>query len=199
MVIALFRHGMTEANRRKVYLGWEDSPLCPESMHFSTNKRYECYFSSDLKRCQHTAEILFPDHPLILLNNLREMNFGKWEGKTYANLKEDKHYQSWLSDPMGFAPPDGESLLGFTNRIGAGWKQIVNEIMNQNRHRVAVITHSGVIRMLLTQYARDKKSFWDWGVEHDKGYELIFEKEALRRGQRCTLLQEVPLTVKEPG
>lgn len=199
VVIALFRHRLTEENKRKAYLGWNDSHVCVESNMSSTDRRYELYFSSDLQRCITTANQLFPDKELILLEYLREMNFGRWEGKTYEDLKEDELYQRWLSDPLHFAPPHGESFQQFTNRVQTGWKIIVDEIRQQNIRSAAVITHGGVIRHLLTEFAPLKKEFWDWQVRHDQGFELIFEKNALWRGERCTLLQEVPLTANEHG
>jgi alpha-ribazole phosphatase len=56
-----------------------------------------------------------------------------------------------------------------------------------------------VIRLLLSKFAPGEKEFWSWNVSHDSGIELIFEREALRRDERCTLLQVVPLTGKENG
>lgn len=199
VVIALFRHGLTEENNRKAYLGWNDSPLTSEANALYTTKRYDGYFSSDLPRCLATAEILFSNmkvHPLV---NLREMNFGIWEGKTYENLKDDSQYQRWLSNPSRYCPPKGESFYDFTSRVQSGWEQVIHHILSQNLHSSAVVTHGGVIRHFLTTYAPEKKDFWDWQVSHHLGFELIFERDALRSGDRCTLLQEVPLTAKEDG
>lgn len=199
VVIALYRHGLTEENKRKAYLGWNDSPLCCESLKITISRRYEHYFSSDLQRCISTAKILFPNTKLFLLDHLREIDFGKWEGKTYNDLKEDRLYQQWLSDPIKNCPPSGESFQQFTNRVQAGWKKIINEVLSQNIRRCAVVTHGGVIRYLLSEFAPERKEFWSWQAPHEQGFELIFERESLRRGKRCTLLLEVPLTVKEHG
>jgi alpha-ribazole phosphatase len=199
VVIALFRHGITKENKRYAYLGWNDSPLCPESLDVKTTRRYERYFSSDLRRCILTAEKLFSNPNLLLLEEIREMNFGKWEGKTYEDLRENGHYQRWLSDPINNDPPGGESFQQFTKRVQVGWKRVTEEILSQNIHQCAVITHGGVIRYLLSKYAPKQKEFWSWQVRHGQGFELIFDKEAIRRGKRCTLLLEVPLTEKEHG
>jgi alpha-ribazole phosphatase len=199
VVIALFRHGLTEENKRKAYLGWKDSPLCTGSKYLSTNSRYDLYFSSDLPRCLETAKILFPTNSLKLLSELREMDFGQWEGKTYEDLKELLLYQRWLSDPLSYNPPGGESFEEFTHRVQNGWEMITGEILSKNIERCAIITHGGVIRYLLSKFAPIKNDFWSWHAPHNQGYELIFEREALRRGETCTLLQEVPLTAKEPG
>jgi alpha-ribazole phosphatase len=194
VVIALFRHAVTEENKRKAYLGWDDSPLCPESKAITLRKSYQRYFSSDLQRCVGTAEILFPNSNLFLLDDLREMNFGQWEGKTYADLKENDLYRQWLADPVSHCPPKGESFQEFATRVHFGWAKITEEVLTSRLKSCAVITHGGVIRYLLSRFAPDPNEFWTWLANHDKGYELIFDRESLRRGKRCTLLLEVPLT-----
>jgi alpha-ribazole phosphatase len=199
VVIALFRHGLTEENQRMAYLGWNDSPLCAEARMISTTSQYDIYFSSDLQRCVNTAILLFPNENVFLLNHLREMNFGKWEGKTYEELKNEKLYQLWLSDSFHYCPPEGESFQQFIERVQAGWQKIIEEIQTKQLHRCAVITHGGVIKYLLSKFAPEQKEFWSWQTPHGQGIELIFERESLRRGERCTLLQVVPLTEKEHG
>jgi alpha-ribazole phosphatase len=199
VVIALFRHGITEENRRKAYLGWNDSPLCPESKPISVTNSYQRYFSSDLQRCTDTAEILFPSSSPYLLKELREMNFGQWEGNTYEDLKENRLYRQWLADPVTHCPPDGESFDKFTKRVDAGWARMIEEVLSSRLQSCAMITHGGVIRYLLSRFAPHQKEFWEWQANHDQGFELIFERESLRRGTRCTLLLEVPLTANGLG
>jgi alpha-ribazole phosphatase len=199
VVIALFRHGLTEENIRKAYLGWNDSPLCFEARQITTNREYDRYFSSDLQRCISTAKILFPGACPSILKEFREMNFGMWEGKTYDDLKNNPLYQRWLSDPLRNCPPEGEFFGQFTNRVKKGWDKIIHLILSQNLTSCAIITHGGVIRYLLSELAPEEKEFWIWEVPHTSGFELIFTRETLRRGGRCTLLQEVPLTVKGRG
>ncbi|WP_040209551.1 histidine phosphatase family protein [Neobacillus jeddahensis] len=199
VVIALFRHRITEENKRKAYLGWNDSPICPESKEIVITKRYEYYFSSDLQRCIDTANQLFSNQSLHLLKEFREMNFGKWEGKTYDELKGDPHYRNWLLDPVNHCPPDGESFTQFTERVQAGWDTIADDGLTIGMNSCAVITHGGVIRFLLSRFAPEHKDFWSWQIDHDHGFELVFDREALRRGERCTLLLEVPLMANEHG
>ena len=199
VVIALFRHGLTEENKRRAYLGWNDSPLCPESMWLRTSNKYEHYFSSDLQRCKSTAMILFPNKGLTTLQELREMNFGEWEGKTYDDLKEDRLYQKWLSDPLLSCPPGGETIQQFTKRVDTGWELISQQMIAGNLKSCAIVTHGGVIRYLLSKYAPEQRDFWSWQTPHDHGYELTFDREALRRGERCISLLEVPLMANENG
>ena len=60
---------------------------------------------------------------------------------------------------------------------------------------MAIVTHEGVIRYLLSKLGPEKRYFWDWKVPHGNGFELLWSsKEAFRRGERCNLLQAAPLT-----
>ncbi|MDZ5474214.1 histidine phosphatase family protein [Bacillus sp. 31A1R] len=198
VVITLFRHGLTEANRRKEYLGWTDSPLCfshsPSNMDY-----YELYFSSDLNRCIATLKKYAPDVKPHLLTEFREMNFGVFEGKTYEQLKDCEDYQKWIAWPFKHTPPNGEAFEDFSIRIEDGWQKVINTIEKKQARKTLIMTHGGVIRYLLTTYAPNKREFWDWSVSHEMGYELIFDRDGLRRGERCTLLREVPLTANEHG
>ncbi|WP_313804367.1 histidine phosphatase family protein [Cytobacillus sp.] len=201
VAIALFRHGLTEANKRQVYLGWTDSPLCTieNEKLVSCKGNYERIFSSDLGRCLHSGKLLFPANDPVQLFELREMHFGEWEGKTYADLKDDSFYQKWLDAPFTVKPPKGESFAEFSRRVESGWEKIIERIMEEDIHRSAVMTHGGVIRYFLTKHAPYVKDFWEWDISHGKGYELIWTRDGLRRGERCILLQEVPLMASQNG
>ncbi|MBY0121187.1 histidine phosphatase family protein [Bacillus sp. S/N-304-OC-R1] len=197
VVIALFRHGLTEANRRREYLGWTDSPLCEDIERVS--EEYEVLFSSDLGRCLETAGRMFPDQQLQPLFEFREMNFGEWEGKTYKELQHEPEYRSWISSPLSANPLGGESFKEYSERVDKGWDIVKEKMMNTSLSRAAIITHGGVIRTLLMKWASVEKDFWEWKVPHGQGYELVWNRQDLRRGARCTLLREVPLTANQNG
>src|SRR4051794_4873791 len=70
VVVALFRHGLTEENKRKAYIGWTDSPILEDERvelvkHAMQPSPYEAIVTSDLKRCWQTAQVLFPDQDLL--------------------------------------------------------------------------------------------------------------------------------------
>ncbi|WP_174734607.1 histidine phosphatase family protein [Mesobacillus harenae] len=201
VAITLFRHGLTEANKRHAYLGWTDSPLClsETETRLQSHEEYDLVFSSDLGRCLETANILFPSNRAVPIRQLREMNFGQWEGKTFANLKNEAVYQNWLKDPFLVKPPQGESFSEFSKRVNTGWELAITRVLEGGVKKAAIITHGGVIRYLLSQFARYPKEFWEWQVPHHHGYELVWHRESLRRRERCILLQEVPLMAKPNG
>lgn len=199
VVVALYRHGLTEANKNRAYLGWSDSPLCAVESIKPVCAPIDLLFSSDLGRCMTTNERLFPKVKPILLKELREMNFGAWEGKTYHQLKEDNRYQNWLNEWQTAKPPEGESFPEFVDRVDRAWNQIQEHTLANSHRRVAIVTHGGVIRHLLDTFVRSEKSFWDWEVRYAEGIELVFSLEGFRRKDSCILLQVAHLTEKRSG
>lgn len=205
VVVALFRHGLTELNKQKSYMGWTDAPICEEARIDLTNisfdsSPYEMLITSDLKRCLQTANLLFPAHEPISMREFREMNFGPWEGKTYADLAGDPQFENWTGDYTNIKVPGVESFSDFSNRIEAGWKKVSEIVSSKEVGKIALVTHGGVIRYLLSTYGSIEKEFWEWKVSHGNGFELVWtDKAAFRRGDRCTLLREVLLTENQNG
>lgn len=200
LAITLFRHGMTEANNRREYLGWTDSPLLQEEQEKWVEPDYDVVYCSDLPRCEKTAALLFPESTPIRMVDLREMNFGDWEGKTYQELVDEPSYQDFLAHPFEASPPNGESFSAFSTRVQRGWNHIVEDISERGIRRAAVMTHGGVIRYLLSKLAVEKKEFWEWNVPHSQGYQFTWDSnQSVRRGERCTSLQVVATTAKQNG
>lgn len=201
MVITLFRHGMTEENKRHAYLGWNDSPLCHEEK--TKLKQYDLkgnvIFSSDLGRCMETTKLLFPQKRPELISEFREMNFGKWEGKTYIELVNNPLYAKWLADFSSVHPPEGEAFQDFCQRVDRGWMRVKDRLMVLQENHAIIVTHGGVINYLLMKYGPVPMDFWQWKVPHGGGYQLVWQKEDWRSGERCTLLREVPLMENQDG
>nr|WP_295972844.1 histidine phosphatase family protein [uncultured Bacillus sp.] len=205
VVVALFRHGVTEENKRHAYIGWTDAPLCEDAIkglakhRFETNG-YQWLLASDLQRCVQTAEILFPGRNIHQMPEFREMNFGSWEGKVYEELSGDPAYKEWLESWLETEIPGGESAVRFNARVQSGWEKVNGFIVQSRVATTAIVTHGGVIRYLLSQYGDKERHFWDWKIPHGSGFELIWNDwEAFRRGERCILLREVPLTESPLG
>ncbi|MFP7446808.1 histidine phosphatase family protein [Bacillus infantis] len=203
VAVTLFRHVLTEQNRHKAYLGWSDSALCHEE-----KRRFEGWarslpefpfiFSSDLGRCLETAGLL-PGGDALKLKELREINFGKWEGGVYGELKNDPAYQAWLNDPFTAPIPEGEDYGQFSERVRHGWEKVRTILIRHEGTKAAVVTHGGVIRQLLTMLAPEERPFWEWTAPHAGAITLIWEDNGFRRGERCTLLLEEASTGKLPG
>lgn len=108
--------------------------------------------SSPLHRCADFAAELAAHHQLALEfePDLRELDFGDWEGRSPADLMVD-HSEAlgrFWSDPYGFTPPGGEPVAMFEARILKGIKRLIDRCPGE---RVLLVSHGGVMRLLLAQ------------------------------------------------
>ncbi|MEW9674773.1 histidine phosphatase family protein [Lentibacillus sp. L22] len=202
VAISLLRHGMTEENQRGAYIGWTDVSLSTEGKGILKRnkpcmKTVDQLFSSDLRRCLETAAILFPNLPIQKRTAFREMNFGLWEGRTYEELKQLTSYRQWLDDPFHCHPDGGETFTVFEKRVVAGFALVKDKMMDTNAKESVIVTHGGVIRLLLSTICN--RSFFNWKIPYGGGYRLIWTKDDFRRGDKCMSLQEVPITENQRG
>lgn len=108
--------------------------------------------SSPLRRCARFAEELAAAHglPLHLEPGLQELHFGDWEGRSAAVLmhSDAEALGQFWADPYAFTPPNGEPLLQFEARILAAIRRLQQ---NHAGERLLLITHGGVMRLLLAR------------------------------------------------
>ncbi len=111
-------------------------PLLPEGARV---------LSSPLQRCRQLAEALHPSP--VLDPRLQEINFGRWEGKTWDDIyREDRNsLDAWAKDVLHFTPPGGESAAQMQARALA----CVGELAHED---TVIVTHGGVIRALLVYW-----------------------------------------------
>jgi alpha-ribazole phosphatase len=102
---------------------------------------------SPLLRCRQTLEALELPVPCQFNELLREIDFGRWEGKTFAEIVDsDKELvDSWTTAPESFSFPEGESVESFKNRVAA----CKLHLENLTDDHILVIAHGGIIRHLL--------------------------------------------------
>ena len=181
MKIYLLRHGETEGNRRLLYYGSTNLPLLPESIEKlqQNAKNYphaEKYYTSGMLRTEQTLQLLFGDVPHAVFPSLREIALGRFECRTYDELKDDADYQRWLSDADGaFVIPGGESNTGFARRVEQG----VQSLLRKYDGELVVVCHGGTIRRAMSALFPDSgRSFWDWKAEPCGGYLVDFRNSA---------------------
>ncbi len=126
--------------------GKKDSEKLVEVLSFYN---WSKIFSSPLKRTVYPASILSKklEIPLIQLDEIKEINFGKWAGKPIKELSKDPLFWKRYSDPENIAPPGGETLKNLRNRI----KIFLKRIKTQEKGNILVFTHSGVIRAIFCE------------------------------------------------
>ncbi len=173
MQIGLLRHGETTGGTG--FRGSTDDPLTPAgwAQMKSTIEQgcaWEQLISSPLLRCAAFANDLSRRHslPLHYDNRLQEIHFGRWEGCSAAELmeKDSAALQRFWHDPGRYPPPDGESLHHFQTRVLAAWHDTV---ANATMRSLLIVTHGGVIRVLLGHIQRQPMTDWhQFDVPHGK-------------------------------
>lgn len=118
------RHGKTEFNQHQIFQGGlADSPLLPEGQQtaalagsFLQHISFDRAFVSPQKRAQDTAKLLLQAHgsvtPLETINDLREMEFGEWDGQPESDYYDYPEFQNLVHAPHLYNPTafGGESF-----------------------------------------------------------------------------------------
>jgi len=122
-VIALVRHGQTEANRTGLLLGRSDVPLNDAGRAQATaiaatfDAAPAAIVSSPLRRALDTAAAIAEPWGIDVRvdDRLVEIDYGEWDERALGDVPADAWAQ-WRADPM-FAPPGGESLASVHDRV----------------------------------------------------------------------------------
>ncbi|WP_394256251.1 alpha-ribazole phosphatase family protein [Vibrio harveyi] len=126
-----------EAEQYKIAQTWQQ-----------TGRVVEGIISSPLSRCHDLAEILAEQQllPLSVEPQLQELDFGDFDGIPFDMLSEHwNKLDAFWTAPALHTLPNAESLDDFSHRVTCAWSQIINDI-NDN---LLIVTHGGVIRMIL--------------------------------------------------
>ena len=171
MRIRLIRHGMTAGNAERRYVGVTDEPLSQEGREAAERHGKDLLldrvYVSPLRRARETAAILFPNAEQIVVNDLREMDFGVFEGRSGDEMKNDPLYRAWVEDRCTGVCPGGESQEIFHARVGTAFTETVLSLTSD----ATFLVHGGVIMSVLWQFAEPKKDFYDWVAPNLSGYE----------------------------
>lgn len=186
--LVLIRHGETASNKEHRYLGKTDEDLSPCGAEKIKNavqeKLYpeiDILFTSPMKRCQQTAQLIYPDMTAHIIPEFAEMDFGEFEGKNYQDLKDDARYQAWI-DSNGTLPfPGGESRETYIGRCKLGFEKMFNELQSTtlqkdkykdslavNQYTIGLVVHGGTIMSLMHAYAGGE--YFDYQVKNGRGY-----------------------------
>ena len=107
--------------------------------------------SSDLRRARETAAALALSRGLTVqeFSALREMSFGQWEGRSWHEIEalDPEYAAAWVTGYPDLPAPHGEHYRSFAARVLTAIQTIVND----QRGLTAVITHAGVMRVVLTR------------------------------------------------
>ncbi len=108
-------------------------------------------YSSPLERCTETAEAIAKRHKLSVqtLDDLSEVDYGDWSGKTFKALYGSKGWQKLKARPADFRFPNGETIREAQTRgIGA-----IEKIRAKHKDAAVVVcSHADMIRLAVAGY-----------------------------------------------
>ena len=187
----LIRHGMTEGNREKRYIGKTDEGVCDEGRRMLERRKAageypeaDLVFVSPMRRCLETAEVLYPGQEPVGVEEFRECDFGLFEGKNYRELTGNVHYQAWI-DSGGTLPfPEGESRGAFQDRCCAGfvrmagicaeWERAEEKKGTERRElRATCVVHGGTIMALLERFGTEGGDYYSYQCGSGQGYRCV--------------------------
>lgn len=140
----LVRHGPTHA---KGMVGWTDLPAdlsdTAALTRLATHLPSAPVVSSDLSRATATADALRPARRLPHDPGLREIHFGAWETRTFADIEAESPdlIRRFWEQPGPVSPPGGESWDAMSARTDAA----IDGYLTQGHDDLIVVCHFGVI------------------------------------------------------
>jgi probable phosphoglycerate mutase len=160
--IVFIRHGETDWNVEGRLQGQRDIPLnevgraqaaeAGRKLRSIVDPAALPWRVSPLERTRETAEIArraigLDPKAYELDDRLKELTFGDWEGRTWAELKlvDKAIVRARQADKWGFVPPQGESYAMLHDRIKAWLPSVTEEMI--------VVSHGGVARALMVLLA----------------------------------------------
>lgn len=198
MKILLVRHGQTVYNEEHKYCGALDPELSElgkaeleqsELKEFLLEHPPELVFSSPMVRALETADLLCRDFsalPLLVVQELREIDFGHFEGKSYEMLKEDPEYVAWCNTGGEGPIPGGDFPDRFREDAVVGFESVLESCQLEGVDTAMVVSHGGVIGAVLEAYARPQKPWYQYRVPNGGFVELTLPEGTTTLGGGAT-------------
>ena len=159
--VLLARHGQSVSNAIRRFQGVQDVPLSELGIRQAQalsaagrGRRLAHVYASPLQRARRTAEIAMAgrDVPLSVVDDLRELSLGDWEGRAIEEIRAlpGDPYAQWVRDPVAFTPPGAEPLETVQSRVLRALAEIA--AAHPNGDDVLVVAHGGVISAYLAHW-----------------------------------------------
>lgn len=157
--LVMIRHGALDIQYRGVFIGKTDVGLSAAGRKQATalaglirSLNAAHFIVSPLQRALETAQpaLAAGEQSFDVDSGLREIDFGSWEGKTFAEISmaNPSDVQRWNNFDNDFIFPCGEAISSFIERV----RELAQRIAADPAETVVVITHGGIIRFLICYY-----------------------------------------------
>ena len=155
--IILVRHGLTLWNGERKIQGHSNVELAAEGILQAKLlaekfplENISAIYSSDLSRAKVTAEILAQKFnlPVQLEKNLREANWGDWEGKTLAEIQKSDplNYERFFRNPEEVQIKNAETFSQLQARAFSTIKKIIAAHPDEN---IIIVAHGAINRTII--------------------------------------------------
>ncbi len=157
--VFLARHGEVENHASGVYNGRTDVGITRKGreqmktvLEKVRDQGISAVYCSTLSRTVEGAELISSALGLDYetLPEIRERNFGEWEGLTDAGIREryPELYETWKEDVTTVRPPEGETLLDVSERV----LKVLGRLVEKHRgEAIVIVAHGGVNRVILAE------------------------------------------------
>jgi len=151
MQIVLLRHGATDWNLQGRCQGSSDRRLAEiglrqaEQIAIQLSKEtIHAVYSSSLERARQTAQMVSRPHdlPVMIEDDVRELDHGELEGLTFNEIKENfsDFLTGWRTAPAELQVPGGEKLADVAERAWRALTRIAER--HETHHTVVVVSHN---------------------------------------------------------
>ncbi len=201
--IVLIRHGITTGNVRRLYYGKTDVPLAERGIRELEELKAQglypvsdsaLFYTTGMLRTEQTLELIYGQREHEVIDNLKELDFGVFEMKSYEELEGNPDYEAWAwGNDESVAPPGGESITNFKERIRCGFDELmikhelqILKLRNREEEAMSIcICHGGTISGILNDLWPDRYDyFYSWIPDPGHGYVLSLEDGAVVTGER---------------
>ena len=158
-ILFLIRHGHNDSVGKKltgrlpgVHLNAEGQAQAQKLAEALADLEIKAVIASPLERAQETAEPIAKTHNLTVetLTDLLEIDFGKWQGRTFKQLKRLKLWKKVQKAPSEVRFPDGESFSEAQERVAKGLIALSEQY--GEKEKVVCVAHSDVIRLAVAYF-----------------------------------------------
>jgi broad specificity phosphatase PhoE len=152
--LVLVRHGESEANSKERLVGSGDPALSAEGREQMQRARMrltgqviDLVVASPARRAWQSAQVLTGGARARLEADLREIDFGRWEGHTLDELEaaDPVAFRQWQEGVPEFEYPNGELRASFRARVARGLERLLGSPATS----ALVVSHKGVIRVIV--------------------------------------------------
>ena len=183
--VVFVRHGATAGTEDHRYSGaGTDEPLSSAGERalrdLACDRDVFRVITSGMARTDQTARILFPNAEFMACPGLREMDFGDFEGRSAAELKEDARYRAWVDSWCETRCPHGEGKSDFTRRVVAAFREACKSERAQGSGRAVFVVHAGTVKALLSELAVPKMEYFDVHTEPGGAWAATWDGRCLR-------------------